>query len=141
MVNILRIEEHNQSIHEGKRFPCNRCKFQAAYKITLKSHKICTHEENIIKAECDSCGHEASNKWNFNKHNKRFHTDQLFKCHHCGDTEETIIRLWSHLETVHSGACHKCDECDEQFQSSYSLALHMVKHEKKKNVLHMTHAK
>jgi hypothetical protein len=49
---------HNQAKHEGNRFHCNSCEYQATKKGSLTKHYESIHEGR--KYRCDSCNHHAA---------------------------------------------------------------------------------
>ena len=51
-------EKHMESVHEGKKYPCDTCKYQASDKDSLKNHKKSIHEGR--KYACGLCDFKAT---------------------------------------------------------------------------------
>ena len=106
------IISHNEVIHNGKLFECDRCKYKAFRQSSLASHKT-------------------------NKHNDSKHTCKL--CKKTFPQEAILIR---HVQSVHEGVCYFCDECDRSFSLLGSLNTHKTTihgtGKNKKQKIHMT---
>ena len=63
--------KHYRSEHEGIRYPCNHCDYQAKRLSHLKDHISAKHSEDIIK--CDFCDFETKWKQQYRKHMKDYH--------------------------------------------------------------------
>ena len=57
---------HIQSIHEGKKFACNHCDYQATHLTNLKTHIKSKHEE--VKYYCSQCEYQTSWKHHLTRH-------------------------------------------------------------------------
>ena len=55
---------HQESKHEGIRYPCNQCEFQSTSKGNFKIHQQGKHEN--IKYSCDECQFQSSQPGNLN---------------------------------------------------------------------------
>ena len=63
---------HYRSIHEGIKYPCNHCDYQATGSDNLTTHIQSKHEG--IKYPCDRCDYQATQKSNLTRHKKARHT-------------------------------------------------------------------
>ena len=62
---------HRESIHEGIKYPCPHCEYQATQTGRLKIHIESVHLG--IKYPCDSCEYQATELGSLNVHIKRAH--------------------------------------------------------------------
>ena len=53
-------QKHIESIHEGFKYGCDQCDYQATQQINLKRHIESKHEG--VKYACDQCDYQASRK-------------------------------------------------------------------------------
>ena len=58
-------------IHEGKRYPCNLCQYEATRKDELKRHIKSIHEG--VTYPCHLCGYRATLNRNLRKHIQTIH--------------------------------------------------------------------
>ena len=65
------LRRHIQSIHEGKKYPCGSCSYQATQKGSLKVHIQSIHEGR--KYHCSLCNYQASQRGSLNVHLVRIH--------------------------------------------------------------------
>ena len=54
------LNQHKESQHEGVRYNCDQCDYQAEPKSTLKLHKESKHEG--VSYCCDKCDFQATKK-------------------------------------------------------------------------------
>ena len=54
------LTEHEQSMHQGIKYNCEECGYQASTKSHLTRHKKSIHEE--MKYNCNSCDYQAKRK-------------------------------------------------------------------------------
>ena len=40
-----KLRTNQQTVHEGKKYPCDTCDFFVTQKVTLRTHTICAHRE------------------------------------------------------------------------------------------------
>ena len=62
---------HKKSVHEGKRYSCNKCAYQTTHNSHLTVHIQSKHEG--IQYACDQCDYQASCKSDLNKHFQQKH--------------------------------------------------------------------
>ena len=72
---------HYRSKHEGIRYPCNQCTYQATQKGDLQKHIQAKHEG--IKHPCNQCDYQATTQGNLQSHITAKHSDNILKCDHC----------------------------------------------------------
>ena len=95
---------HFKSIHQGVKYPCDLCDYQATQPSNLKAHIQKRHEG--IRYPCDQCDYQAKTK----------------TC------------LQRHIESQHEGVRYTCNQCDKQFTSQNTLRTHMLKHQIRKEM-------
>ena len=49
------LDQHNKSVHEGVKYPCDQCNYKATWSSTLQQHLKSVHEG--IKYSCDQCNY------------------------------------------------------------------------------------
>ena len=62
---------HYRSKHEGIKYPCNLCDYQASYQSHLTTHIQSKHEG--IKYPCNQCDYQSTQQSNLQTHIKRKH--------------------------------------------------------------------
>ena len=65
------LQTHQQSIHEGLKFPCSHCEYKATNKGALQTHIKSVHEG--LKFPCTQCEYKASLKGALQTHIKSIH--------------------------------------------------------------------
>ena len=120
------LKRHMRRQH-GDKFKCQECDFSTSDKYNFKQHLSTKHEkfeddiefaegkavpktENImgnnksedVKQEhvCENCDYATSNDYNFKKHMRRKHGDEL-KCHKCNFSTSDKHHFKKHLSTKH----------------------------------------
>ena len=51
------LRKHKQSLHEGVKYNCDQCSYQATEHCSLRKHKLSIHEG--AKYNCDPCSYQA----------------------------------------------------------------------------------
>ena len=59
------------TVHDGVKYACNQCDFQATRQDNLTTHIQSIHEG--IKYACNQCNYQASTQSNLTAHTKRKH--------------------------------------------------------------------
>ena len=54
------LKNHNMSVHESIKYPCNQCESKFTQKGDLKKHIMSVHEN--VKYPCDQCAFKAAKK-------------------------------------------------------------------------------
>ena len=67
----LQKTNHIQSSHEGVKYACNKCDYQAGQQSHLKSHIQSKHED--VKYACNQCDYQAAQKGNLATHIQKKH--------------------------------------------------------------------
>lgn len=101
--------KHHKNIHQGTKYPCDRCPTVLSSRMSLRRH-IETCHLKIKFFSCDNCGAKY--------------------------TEQKTLK--NHIQKVHLGIIDKkvrCDHCAMMFPNQWSLRRHMLTHtgEVKKN--------
>ena len=89
------LARHIQSEHQGVKFVCNQCEYQATFKGNLTKHIQSQHYG--LKYVCDQC-------------------DNLY-------TDTNTLR--KHIQSVHEGVKYGCQKCKQQFTVLTNLNRHM----------------
>ena len=82
---------HKRAVHEGVKYPCGQCDYEATLKSNLDQHKRGVYEG--IKYSCILCSYQASWRKGVQNHMKKYHIKQKFLVLKVKD---------SHLEIVYS---------------------------------------
>lgn len=94
--------KHIKIVHQGTKYPCNRCPTVLSTRMSLRRH-------------IESCHLKIKS----------------FSCDTCGSTYTEQKSLKSHVQKVHLGIVEKkipCDHCDLQFTNQWSLRRHLLTH-------------
>ena len=65
---------HYKSVHEGIKYPCNECDYEATLRSNLKNHMEAMHGNNILT--CYQCDYQTKWRGAFNAH-KKSHTPSV----------------------------------------------------------------
>ena len=68
---ICDLTTHIQSKHEGVKYACNQCDYQAKQQGNLKIHIQSQHEG--VKHDCNYCDYQATQQRNLKVHIKKKH--------------------------------------------------------------------
>ena len=94
---------YQEAIHEGKKYPCRECDYQA----TSKGHLV--------------------------RHQQELHDGKKYTCRECEFQATTNGSLTQHQQAVHEGKKYPCSECDHQATAKGDLIQHQrALHEGKK---------
>eukprot|EP01083_Nonionella_stella_P191723 709410_1 len=150
------LKEHFASVHEGKRFECEKChvKFTlpsglrahksrahqcdmcsetACTASLLETHKVVAHTQSNVSVSiiCESNTHSTSSE-------KNIHSDQpdvvsktrekLFPCDLCLKVYKSEPALQKHVESFHNGKRFTCDVCNTSLTHESSLSRHKSLH-------------
>ena len=66
------LKEHVGTIHEGVRYSCVQCDYQASKKYNLKTHVATKHEG--VHHSCDQCDYKATEKGSLRRHLLKSHS-------------------------------------------------------------------
>lgn len=96
--------KHVKHIHEGSKFPCNRCPTVLSTRMSLRRH-------------IETCHFKLKS----------------FGCDICNATYTEQKSLKNHMQKVHLGIVEKkipCEQCELMFTNQWSLRRHMMTHTK-----------
>ena len=62
---------HYRSVHEGIKYPCNQCDYQATQQSHLQTHIAAKHSDNIL--QCEFCDYQTKWRNKYYAHKKSFH--------------------------------------------------------------------
>lgn len=94
--------KHIKNIHEGSKFPCDRCPAELATRMSLRRH-------------IDTCHLKLKS----------------FTCDACNATYTEQKTLKNHIQKVHLGVDNKkvpCELCELKFPNQWSLRRHLMTH-------------
>ena len=58
-------------MHDGVKYPCDKCNYQATEQSSLRKHKKSVHDG--VKYSCDKCNYQTGWKQKFKEHKDRKH--------------------------------------------------------------------
>ena len=59
---MIHLKIHVESIHEGVRYPCDKCPYKATTISSLKRHGESIHEGVCYSCACDHCEYTATGR-------------------------------------------------------------------------------
>ena len=91
-------------------------------QIELNTKKVDeSSESRDINYECSKCVYEATTQADLREHDQNTHTQEEFKCDHCGHLVLSQSDLQGHLEAYHENlnteTIFMCTNCDEELRS------------------------
>ena len=95
------ISRHQQSVHEGKRYPCPHCDYEGTQKSSLIRHQKSVHEGK--RYPCPHCDYEGTRKSSLITHQKSVHEGKRYPCPHCEYEGTRKSSLNKHQKSVHEG--------------------------------------
>ena len=95
--NISNVHAHIRSVHEGVKYACNRCDYQATEKGALTKHIQSKHEG--VKYACNHCDHQATTQSNLTVHIQSKHEGNN-ACNQC-DFQGSKGALQQHMKIKH----------------------------------------
>ena len=118
------LNRHIKSVHEGIKYPCNLCDYEANQQISLRSHVKSIHEG--VRYECEHCDKEFSHKSDLTIHIKGKHEGFTYECDKCNQQFSKKRFLKAHIESKHEGIRYSCNQCEQQFIAKSSLQRHVA---------------
>ena len=126
------LERHIKSIHQGLKFSCHICNYEAT---TTKNWSLHTHIKVMHKAiteaqfKCEYCEVEFSIKNSLRVHTESVHFDAAFPCQNCDYVTANECTLRNHMKTKHEEMPfqHDCPLCPHQAPTELSLKRHTTK--------------
>ena len=119
---------HKKSVHEGVKYPCTICGYEATTNSSLARHIRSQHIGE--KYQCTSCDKEYKHPSHLRQHIKTIHFRVRISCQIC-DYQATVKgNLSSHVKNVHQTSEKiNCTECYKSIKASY-IKQHMKLHTK-----------
>ena len=90
---------HKQSVHEGIKYACDQCEYQATTQWTLTRHIQSQHEG--IKYACDLCDYLATTQWDLTRHIQSKHEGLRYACDQCDYQATLKSNLLKHIKNKH----------------------------------------
>jgi ribosomal protein S27AE len=69
------LNRHKQSVHDGVKYPCDKCGFLATHKGYIKKHKESIHK--AVRYSCGQCEYHATSQWHLEAHKQSIHINLL----------------------------------------------------------------
>ena len=117
------VQLHNRSKHEGIKYPCSHCDYEATTKGNLQVHIQSIHEG--IKYPCDQCSYQATSKGSLQIHSKSKHEGIKYSCNHCDYQSAHQNNLLRHIQSIHEGIKYPCNQCNYKTSRQDNLHLHV----------------
>lgn len=93
---------HYRSIHEGIKYPCNQCDFQAAGLSNIQKHICIQYKHEGVKYPCNECDFQATTKSSLQRHKQSKHDCTRHPCPQCDYEATGQESLQLHLTAKHS---------------------------------------
>ena len=132
------LKTHMKIVHQGlsipRDFQCESCGRSYQTKSILNKHIKTIHKSKLQKKsaisneghskyKCDSSEKTFSNTQSLSIHSKKVPKN---RCHLCGKSFTLLVRLTTHLLTVHKGQKeYKCESCGKLFSRTFNLKTHI----------------
>ena len=91
---------HYQSVHQGIKYPCLECDYEATRKDLLSSQHESVHQGR--KYSCELCGFQAKYQSSVNSHHQSVHQGLKYPCHQCDYQATQKSNIKRHIQTKHS---------------------------------------
>jgi len=117
------LKKHVAKVHEGVRWPCDRCDFIGSYKDDLKLHIKAVHEG--FKLKCDQCDFTTIKNTKLKVHILKVHEGVTWPCDKCDYVGDIKDKLNMHIRAVHKGLMKKCDICSYTSITNSNVKRHM----------------
>ena len=75
------LSSHKLWYHDGVKYDCNHCDYNATDVINLKRHKLSQHDG--IKYDCNDCDYKATTLDRLKRHKSAQHDGIKYDCNHC----------------------------------------------------------
>ena len=118
-----RFYHHKRTVHDGVKYACWQCDYQATYQQSLDLHIQAKHEG--IKYNCDQCDYQATQQGNLIRHIQSKHEGIKHACHQCDYQASYKGDLTIHIQAKHEGIKYACNQCDHQATQKSSLRVHI----------------
>lgn len=135
------IRDRNLPNGGAARVVCPTCGFECCTKWVLETHIKKWHENAFPQPKvCELCVKPDSSNfsrrkyhtpYSLDKHRSEYHGEECHSiiCEHCsevfkGGVNQAKRSLRAHIDKVHLGIKHECDECEKQFITEKTLSSH-----------------
>ena len=99
---VFSLRQHIQCIHEGIKFKCELCDYEANEKKMLKTHVKVQHEN--FRFTCDQCSLEFATPQGLRMHKKADHEGIRYDCSQCSYQAVLRIRKQVQIKKCRFGA-------------------------------------
>ena len=117
---------------DAKRFPCDRCEYQALSINVLEVHKSSKHDR--VRYNCDMCDFSTNWPANLTTHKKKKHMPpeegadtKMYPCDRCDYQASNIHVLEVHQTSKHDRVQYTCDMCEFTTNWPANLSTHRKK--------------
>ena len=114
---------HKRTVHDGVKYACWQCDYQATNQQSLDMHTQAKHEG--IKYNCDQCDYQATQQGNLIRHIQSKHEGIKHACQQCDYQASYKGDLTIHNQAKHEGIKYACNQCDHQATQKSSLRVHI----------------
>ena len=122
------LHKQKLTIHQGVKYACDQCDYQATTQSNLTVHIKSKHEG--VKYACNQCNYQATQKSSLTVHIKSIHEGVKYACEQCDYQATQLSSLAVHIKSKHEGVKYACDQCDYQATQQPYLTRHIQsKHE------------
>ena len=130
------LKTHNDNVHLGVRYPCDKCEYKATNPANLRTHIRSKHDG--IKVPCDQCDFKAANRSSVLKHKQAIHLGlKPHACILCDYKASMKATLRSHVNRQHNETkeLFQCSECNYKTAINCDFRKHKQGHGKIKDIL------
>ena len=117
---------------DAKRYPCDRCEYQALSINVLEVHKSSKHDR--VRYNCDMCDFSTNWPANLTTHKKKKHMPpeegvetKMYPCDRCDYQASNIHVLEVHQTSKHDRVQYSCDMCEFKTNWPANLSTHRKK--------------
>ena len=113
------LKVHNESVHKGNKFQCDKCPYSTGQKGSLMTHQLALHGGRVLV--CDVCGKRF--KWPADLRRHKIGHNQFFECDVCYKQFAEKRSRDSHKRSAHEKIKKRCDYPGCDFESGYSSGI------------------
>ena len=125
---------HEQTFHEPKKYPCDRCGKTFKDKSYIKEHAELVHEKKSKDVKCTECALVFPLHSKMYAHRNAVHFPDRFRCENCLKSFPTSGQLKIHLLSHQEGK-FPCDICGKKLKRPNQLDEHRRTHTGEKSFL------
>merc|ERR1712155_85876 len=105
--------------HDGVKYDCNHCNYQAILQGNLTKHLQLKHKG--VKYACNQCDKKFTQQITLTRHILSVHEGVKYPCDQCGKQYTEDGSLMRHIQSVHEGVKYVCSQCGKQFSQQGNL--------------------